>query len=124
MHFDQHYASRTPFGRILVNSCFTLALVTGLSVSDISQNAFANLGWDEVRLPHPLYEGDTIYAESEVLEARPSSSRPNLGILRIRSTGFNQDGTTVIAYNRSVMVYRQGHVPDVPWPRRSGNPDA
>jgi acyl dehydratase len=118
LHFDEVYAARTPFGRILVNSAFTLALVTGLSVVDVSQNAFANLGWDEVRLPHPLYEGDTIYADSEVLETRPSNSRPNVGIVRIKSTGYNQDGVTVIEYQRTIMVYRRGHVPDVPRPTR------
>jgi itaconyl-CoA hydratase len=118
LHFDEVYAAQTPFGRILVNSAFTLALVTGLSVADVSQNAFANLGWDEVRLPHPLYEGDTIYAESEVLETRPSNSRPNVGIVRIKSTGYNQDGVTVIEYQRTIMVYRRGHVPDVPRPTR------
>ncbi len=76
LHFDANYAAKTAFGRPLVNSCFTLALVTGQSVSDISQNVFANLGWDEVRLPHPVYEGDTIYAESEVLRREsPARSR-------------------------------------------------
>jgi acyl dehydratase len=114
MHFDQHYASQTHYGRILVNSCFTLALVTGISVTDVSQNAFANLGWDEVRLPNPVFEGDTIYAQSEVLETRDSRSRPNVGIVRIKSTGYNQDGVTVIDYKRTIMVYRRGHVPAPP----------
>src|SRR5258708_10161841 len=100
-HFDHHYAAQTEFGRPLVNSCFTLALVTGISVTDVSQNAFANLGWDEVRLPNPVFEGDTIYAQSEVLETRASRSRPNVGIVRIKSTGYNQDGVTVIDYNRT-----------------------
>ena len=95
----------------LVDSCFTLALVTGMSVTDISHNAMANLGWDEVRLPHPVFEGDTIYARSEVLELRESKSRPNVGIVRIRSTGVNQDGVTVIEFKRTVMVYRRGRVP-------------
>lgn len=111
-HFDHHYASQTEFGRPLVNSCFTLALVTGLSVSDVSQNAMANLGWDEVRLPAPVFEGDTIYAESEVLETRASNSRPNVGIVSIRTRGINQDGTTVIEFRRTIMVYRSGHVPE------------
>ncbi len=111
VHFDQHYAAGTEFGRPLVNSCFTLALVTGMSVTDVSQNAFANLGWDEVRLPHPVFEGDTIYARSEVLETRASQSRPNVGLIRIKTIGFNQDGTTVIEFFRAILVYKRGHVP-------------
>lgn len=111
LHFDANYASQTAFGRPLVNSCFTLALVTGQSVSDISQNVFANLGWDEVRLPHPVYEGDTLYAESEVLETRASGSRPDLGIVTIRTIGYNQDGDIVISFRRTVMVYRHGKGP-------------
>jgi acyl dehydratase len=82
-----------------------------MSVGDVSQNAMANLGWDEVRLPAPVFHGDTIYAKSEVLETRPSRSRPNVGIIRIKTTGFNQDGTTVIDFKRTIMVYRQGCVP-------------
>jgi len=116
IHFDAHYAAQTEFGRIVVNSCYTLALVTGLSVADVSQNAFANLGWDEVRLPHPVFEGDTIYAASEVLETRASKSRPNVGIVRIKSIGYNQDGTTVIEFKRTIMVYRRGQAPQPPRP--------
>ena len=118
LHFDENYARQTPFGRILVNSAFTLAVVTGMSVTDVSQNAFANLGWDEVRLPHPLYEGDTLYAESRVLETRPSQSRPNVGIVRVRTVGMNQDGTPVIEYTRTIMVYRRDYLPIVPWPKK------
>jgi len=114
LHFDHHYAAGTEFGRPLVNSCFTLALVTGLSVSDISQNAMANLGWDEVRLPAPVFEGDTIYARSEVLSIRESKSRPNVGIVEFKTEGFKQDRTVVITYRRTVMVYRRGHVPETP----------
>ncbi|OGO74490.1 MAG: acyl dehydratase [Chloroflexi bacterium RIFCSPLOWO2_12_FULL_71_12] len=115
VHFDAHYASQTEFKKPLVNSCFTLALVTGLSVVDID-HAFANLGWDEVRLPAPVFEGDTIYAQSEVLEARESRSRPSVGIVKLRTTGFKQDGTVVITFLRTVMVYRRGHVPKIPQP--------
>ncbi|MFQ5854710.1 MAG: MaoC family dehydratase [Anaerolineae bacterium] len=118
LHFNHDYAAQTEFGRPLVNSCFTLALVTGMSVPDVSQNAFANLGWDEVRLPHPVFEGDTIYAESEVLETRLSRSRPNVGIVRIKTAGYNQDGTTVIEFKRTIMVYRRGHVPQSHRPSR------
>jgi len=110
IHFDSHYAAQTEFGRPLVNSCFTLALVTGLSVADVD-HAFANLGWDEVRLPAPVFAGDTIYAQSEVLEARESGSRPNVGIVKLRTIGFNQTGTIVITFIRTVMVYRRGYEP-------------
>ena len=112
IHVDHAYAARTEFSRPLVNSTFTLALVTGQSVADVSQNVLANLGWDEVRLPHPVFEGDTIYSQSEVLEKRESQSRPNAGIVRIKSTGFNQDGTVVIEFKRTFMVYKRGHVPE------------
>jgi len=111
IHFDRHYARQTEFGQPLVDSTFTLALVTGQSVSDLSQNAMANLGWDEVRLPHPVFEGDTIYSRSEVLEVRASRSRPNVGIVRVKTTGVNQDGVTVIEFTRTFMVYKRGHVP-------------
>ncbi len=114
IHFDHHYASQTEFKKPLVDSTFTLALVTGQSVTDVSQNVMANLGWDEVRLPHPVFEGDTIYSRSEVLETRESKSRPNVGIVTVRTTGFNQEGTTVIEFKRTVMVYKRGHVPKRP----------
>lgn len=110
IHFDAHYASQTEWGRPLVDSTFTLALVTGLSVADISQNA-VNLGWDEVRLPAPVFEGDTIYAQSEVLHLRPSGSRPQQGIVTVRTIGFNQEGTVVIEYKRTLLIYRRGHGP-------------
>jgi itaconyl-CoA hydratase len=111
IHFDREYASKTEFGKPLVDSTFTLALVTGQSVIDISQNAMANLGWDEVRLPNPLFEGDTVYSRSEVLEKRESKSRPNVGIVRFKTTGYKQDGTIVIEFQRTVMIYRRDHVP-------------
>ena len=120
IHFDHVYTSKTEFGRPLVNSTFTLALVTGQSVTDLSQNVMANLGWDEVRLPNPVFEGDTIYARSEVLEKRESKSRPNVGIVRVRTTGVNQDGTVVIEFKRTFMVYKQGHVPEAGRPRLPG----
>ena len=113
IHFDVAYAAKTEFGKPLVDSTFTLALVTGQSVADISQNAMANLGWDEVRLPNPVFEGDTIYSQSEVLEKRESKSRPTVGIVTFKTTGFNQDGTPVITFRRTVMVYKRGHVPKV-----------
>jgi len=113
IHFDRHYASQTGFGKPLVDSTFTLALVTGQSVTDVSQNVFANLGWDEVKLLNPVFEGDTIYSQSEVLEKRESSSRPNVGIVRVETTGFNQEGTTVITFMRTVMVYKKGRAPKI-----------
>ncbi len=115
-HFDHYYAAQTDFGKPLVDSTFTLALVTGQSVTDVSQNAFANLGWDEVRLPAPVFEGDTIYSQSEVLETRESRSRPNVGIVTIRTIGFNQRGETVITFKRTIMVYRRGQAPTIPRP--------
>ena len=111
IHFDVEYAKQTEFKRPLVNSCFTLALVTGQSVIDLTINGVANLGWDEVRLPHPVFEGDTIYAKSEVLEVRESRSRPKVGLVRVKTTGMNQDGTTVIEFNRTFMIWKRGHVP-------------
>jgi itaconyl-CoA hydratase len=111
IHFDAEYASRTEFKRPLVNSCFTLALVTGQSVIDLTINAVANLGWDEVRLPNPLFEGDTVYAKSEVLETRESTSRPNVGIVKVRTTGLNQHGTPVIEFTRTFMIWKRGHTP-------------
>jgi itaconyl-CoA hydratase len=111
IHFDHHYASKTEFGRPLVNSTLTLALVTGQSVTDVSQNVMANLGWDEVRLPNPVFEGDTVYSRSEVLELRESKSRKNVGIVTVRTTGLNQDGVEVITFRRTAMIYRHGQGP-------------
>jgi itaconyl-CoA hydratase len=113
IHVDHAYAAQTEFGRPLVDSTFTLALVTGQSVTDVSQNVFANLGWDEVRLPVLLEEGDTIYSRSEVLEKRESRSRPNVGIVVVRTTGYDQDGKTVIEFQRTVMIYKKSHAPQV-----------
>jgi acyl dehydratase len=112
IHFDAHYASKTEWGKPLVDSTFTLALVTGQSVTDVSQNVMANLGWDTVRLPNPVFEGDTIYSRSEVLEARESKSRENVGVVRVRTTGVNQDGTEVITFERTLLVYKRDHARD------------
>ena len=119
IHFDAAYAARTEWGRPLVDSTLTLAIATGLSVTDVSLNAI-NLGWDEVRLPNPLFEGDTLYAQSEVLETRESRSRLHMGIVRLRTTGYNQDGSVVIEFVRTIMVYKRGQVPrdERPEPRR------
>jgi len=111
IHVDANYSSKTEFRKPLVNSCLTLALVTGQSVTDLSQNAVANLAWDEIRLPHPVYEGDTIYSKSEVLEKRESKSRPNVGIVSAKTTGLNQHGAVVIEFKRTFMVYKRGYLP-------------
>ena len=111
IHFNADYAAHTEFGRPLMNSCLTLSLVTGLSVEDISQNIVANIGWDKVTLPAPVFAGDTIYAESEVLETRPSKSRPGQGIVRIRTKGYKADGTVVIEFERTVLVHSRQRAP-------------
>ena len=113
IHFDQHYAAQTEFGKPLVDSTLTLALVTGQSVTDVSQNVFANLGWDEVKLPHPVFEGDTIYSQSEVLNKRESKSRHNIGIVTVKTTGYNQEGKSVITFRRTLMVYKRGQAPQI-----------
>jgi len=105
-HFNVPFAEATPFGRPLVNSCFTLALVTGLTVADTSQNA-TNLEWSKVVMPNPLFEGDTVWAETEVLETRASSSRPGTGIVTVRTRGINQRREVVIEFKRTFMAYRR-----------------
>ena len=112
LHLDANFAAQTQFGRPLVNSTFILALVTGQSTIDLTMNVFANLGWDDVRMPSPVFEGDTIYSRSKVLETRSSNSRRDMGIVTVATEGFNQDGTVVIRYRRTFMVYRNGHLPD------------
>jgi itaconyl-CoA hydratase len=107
LHFNQAHAARTRFGRPLVNSTLTLALVTGLSVPDTSENATANLGWTDVTLPRPVFVGDTLWAESEVLEARASRSRPEVGIVTIRCRGINQRREVVVEFRRTFMIPRR-----------------
>jgi acyl dehydratase len=108
VHYNADYARKTEFGRPLVVSTLTLAIVTGLSVLDVSMNAVANLGWNDVRLTAPVFAGDTLYAESEVLSVRPSQSRPDQGVVTVRTRGFNQDGRTVVTFERSILIPRQG----------------
>ena len=105
-HFNAHLARSNPIsgGRIIVNSGLTVALVLGLSVIDMSQNAVANLGWDEIKLTHPVYVGDTLYAESICLDKRESGSRPGLGIIKMLTRGLNQDGDVIVSWRRSVML--------------------
>jgi itaconyl-CoA hydratase len=111
VHVDAEYAARTEFGQRLVVSTLTLAVVTGLSVTDVSLNAVANLGWDEVRLTAPVFAGDTLYAESEVEQVRPSRSRPGQGIVRVRTVGRNQRGEEVITFRRTILVYSRAVAP-------------
>jgi itaconyl-CoA hydratase len=112
LHFDAAYTAKTEFGKPLVNSCLTLAIVAGMSVSDLSQKAVANLGWDKIRLTAPVFAGDTVYAESEVLDKRESKSRPNQGIVTVRTTGKKADGTVFMAYERTFLVPTRGHAVD------------
>ena len=112
LHFDVEYAKASEFGRPLVASPLTVAILVGMSVTDVSQKAIANLGWKEIRLPHPLFPGDTLYGESEVLEVRESRSRPTAGIVTVRTTGRNQDGVVVCVFERSILVPRRGHAVD------------
>ncbi len=108
MHFNAEYARRSEFGRPLVVSTLTLAIVVGQTVTDLTQNAFANLGWDDVRLTRPVFAGDTLYAESAVIDKRESASRPHAGIVTVATRGLNQRGETVLSFNRTFYVYRRG----------------
>ena len=112
IHFNEDYAAKTEFKRPLVNSILTIAIVTGLGVSDTSENGFA-LGWDEIRLPHPVFEGDTLYSQSEVVEKRESASRPGQGIVKLKTQGLNQDGTLVLEFTRGVMVWKRDYAPRI-----------
>ena len=107
IHFNDVYARRTEFGRPLVVSTLTLAVVLGLSVADTSENAAANLGWENIKLPKPVFAGDTLWAESEVTTVRESRSRPQVGIVGIRTRGINQRREVVIEFTRSFMVFRR-----------------
>ena len=112
LHFDKEYGAKTEFGQVLVNSCLTISVVTGMSVSDISKKNIANLGWDKVRLSGPVFIGDTLYAESKVLEIRESKSRPNQGIVRVETVGTKQDGTQVISFERAMLIPKRGFAVD------------
>jgi len=112
LHFDFAYAAKSEFGKPLVNSCLTLSMVAGMSVSDVSQKTIANLGWDKIKLTSPVYIGDTIYAESEVLAKRESKSRPTQGIVTVRTTGKKADGTEFMSYERTMLIPKRGHAVD------------
>jgi itaconyl-CoA hydratase len=109
LHFDAEYARHSEFGRCLVASPFTVSLIVGMSVSDVSQKAIANLGWTDIKLTHPVFAGDTLYAESEVLDKRESKSRADAGIVSVRSIGRNQHGAVVCTFDRTMLVQRRGH---------------
>jgi itaconyl-CoA hydratase len=109
LHFDHAYAAKSEFGRTVVNSCLTLSMVVGMSVSDVSQQAIANLGWKDIALTAPVFVGDTIYAESEVLEKRESHSRPTQGLVTVRTVGKKADGTEFMSFVRTVLVPKRGH---------------
>jgi acyl dehydratase len=112
LHFDAEYAKHSEFGKPLMNSCLTLSVVAGMSVSDVSQKTIANLGWDNVKMPAPVFNGDTLYAESEVLAIRESKSRPTQGIVTIKTIGKNQDGVEVISFERAMLIPKRGHAVD------------
>ncbi len=109
LHFDAAYAAKSEWKKPLVNSALTLSIVAGMSVSDVSQKAIANLGWDKIKLTAPVFVGDTIYAESEVLAVRESKSRPTQGIVTVKTTGKTSDGTVFMTYERTVLIPKRGH---------------
>ena len=106
LHFNADYAAQTEFGRPVVDGLLTLSLVVGMSVIDLSQNGF-NLQYDEVIHHAPVFHGDTIYGQSEVLSKRESNSRPEWGIVNVKSEGYNQSGETVISFKRTIMVKKR-----------------
>ena len=112
LHFDVEFAKKTEWKRCLIDSTITLAILTGMSVRTISGKLVANLGWDKVRATHPLFAGDTLYAESEIIAKRPSKSRPTQGIVTVRTRGFNQKKKLVMEFERTVLVYKRGHSPE------------
>ena len=108
LHIDAEFAKKTEFGRPLVNSCLTLAFMVGISVNDTTVGTtVANLGWDEVRFPKPLFHGDTIRIRTEVLELRDSRSRPDNGIVVFEHRAFNQDDELVGVCKRSALMRRR-----------------
>jgi itaconyl-CoA hydratase len=109
MHFDAEYAKASEFGKCIVCSPLTVALMVGMSVSDVSQKAIANLGWTDIKLTFPLFAGDTLYAESEVMEKRESASRPGAGLVTVETIGKNQDGKVVCTFTRTMLIAKRGH---------------
>jgi itaconyl-CoA hydratase len=109
VHFDANYAAKSEFKKPLVNSALTLSIVVGMTVSDTSQKAIANLGWDAIKLTAPVFIGDTLYAESEVLDKRESKSRPTQGIVTIKTTGKKADGTIFMTFERAMLIPKRGY---------------
>ena len=109
LHFDAEYGKASEFGRCIVASPLTLAILVGMSVTDVSQKAIANLGWRDIRMTAPVFAGDTLYAESSVLEKRESKSRLTAGLVTVRTTGKNQHGTVVCDFERTILVAKRGH---------------
>ena len=109
LHFDARYGANSEFKRVLINSALTLSVVTGMSVSDVSYKAIGNLGWNDIRLTAPVFAGDTIYAESQVLQKRESKSRPQQGIVTVKTIGKKDDGTQFMSFERSILVPKRGH---------------
>jgi itaconyl-CoA hydratase len=112
LHFDAAYAAKTEWKKPLVDSTFTLALLTGMSVRTVSAKVVANLGWDKVKATHPVFAGDTLYAESTVLQKRESKSRPTQGIVTVSTRGVNQNGAEVMTFERTMLIYKRGHSPE------------
>jgi len=109
LHFDAEYGKASEFGRCIVASPLTLAILVGMSVTDVSQKAIANLGWRDIRMTAPVFAGDTLYAESSVLEKRESKSRPTAGLVTVRTSGKNQHGKIVCDFERTILVAKRGH---------------
>ena len=112
LHFDAQYAAKTEFGRPLVNSCLTLSIVVGMSVTDVSYKAIGNLGWNDVKLTAPVFVGDTLYADSEVIAKRESQSRPTQGIVTVKTCGRTQEDKVCITFERTILVPKRGHAVD------------
>jgi itaconyl-CoA hydratase len=112
VHFDAAYAAKTEWKKMLVDSTFTLALLTGMSVRTVSAKVVANLGWDKVKATHPVFAGDTLYAESTILSKRDSKSRPTQGIVTVSTRGINQNGIEVMSFERTMLVHRRGQSPE------------
>ena len=108
MHFDAEYAKHSEFGKCIICSPLTVAVLVGMSVTDVSQKAIANMGWTDIKMTHPLFAGDTLSGESEVLSKRESKSRPNAGLVTVKTRGFNQDGTLVCEFERTMLIAKRG----------------
>jgi itaconyl-CoA hydratase len=109
MHFDAEYAKHSEFGKCIICSPLTVAIMVGMSVSDVSQKAIANMGWTDIRMTFPLFAGDTLTSESEVLAKRPSKSRPDAGLVTVKTSGFNQDGVLACDFTRTILIPNRGH---------------